>query len=331
MKKSTGWGSLVLRPYQVMCLICYGGRGSSGKMPPEIKKISNCIRRNPDQPFTLACNAGDVYSYQNPGVGDDTPEGRDYNLKRDLDILQKLDLPPGATLPARALLNSFFKMIKTPVGICGYDRVSSRHWRGCSRTRSGSYEQAVIQGLTVLIPPRTACLMETEKRKSVQDMYRKKALAIRPHVIMCAVGHYGKGDAVGNKEHNAMEFIDIIRKKPDIPVQLKRGADWMVCAPCPYRVVDMNACINVNGSGGLNNEWRDLRVLQKIGLQYGAILPARRLMNLILNLIPSTDDICRKHNPTHSAWWDPCSEREEQDYRTGRAMLARELGIRLTH
>ena len=41
-----------------------------------------------------------------------------------------------------------------------------------------------------------------------------------------------------------------------------------MCAPCPSRAAKCNGCVNNKGSGGLPNQMRDLRVLQKLGLHY---------------------------------------------------------------
>ena len=55
--------------------------------------------------LTLVCNAGDVYGYQDPGIGDDTSEGADYNRKRDLDVLQIHEVYCNQPLPPRVLAN----------------------------------------------------------------------------------------------------------------------------------------------------------------------------------------------------------------------------------
>jgi hypothetical protein len=67
--------------------------GEGDDVPKEeiSKKIADAVRENPDMPVTLRCNAGDVYVYQDLGTADDSPDGADFNRKRDFDILQKLD------------------------------------------------------------------------------------------------------------------------------------------------------------------------------------------------------------------------------------------------
>jgi len=112
---------------------------------------------------------------------------------------------------------------------------------------------------------------------------------------------------------------------------MARGADWMMCAPCPRRVPELNACANVLGSGGLSNEKRDLDMLQRLGLQFGSTMGARELYRLIFDRIPSTADICKREGSTcPSVWWDGCGESNlEQgnaNYEAGRRELLRQLG-----
>ena len=124
---------LVLRPFQALCVVCSTGEGDGAPKDEKLEAIGATVRGNPDIPVTLRCNAGDVYVYQDPGADEDTPEGADFNRKRDLDILQKLDLAPGSTLPARTLFNAVLKTVTTVAGVCSYDAVTSDAWRGCPK------------------------------------------------------------------------------------------------------------------------------------------------------------------------------------------------------
>ena len=127
---------------------------------------------------------------------------------------------------------------------------------------------------------------------------------------------------------NLPELLQIIlTERPDLPVTLVRGADWMMCAPCPRRVPELNACVNVAGSGGLSNELRDLDLLELLGLHYGDTLPARELYLLLLDRVPLTTLVCARDNPGLSVWWDNCGARDHADaqgnanYRKGREEL----------
>ena len=76
-------GKITLRPYQLLCVFCAVGEKGSTPTEGPLARTVIAIQKNPDVPVTLCCNAGDVYVYQDPGTGEDTPEGSDYNRKRD--------------------------------------------------------------------------------------------------------------------------------------------------------------------------------------------------------------------------------------------------------
>jgi hypothetical protein len=321
---------LTLRPYELLCLVCRLGDERPGD-GERLAQAAAAIRETPDLPVTLRCNAGDVYLYQDPGDEADTPDGAEYNLKRDLDVLQRLDLAPGSTLPARTLLIRLLRKVPTVAGLCGYEAATGEAWRGCVRWTSGAYERGHARGVDALIPPRDADEMVRDKVASVEALRRADCLTIRPHVLMCCVCSFGGYD--GKREplaaDNIVEFIEVVRERPETPIRLVRGADWMVCAPCPTRVADINACVNVEGSGGLSNEKRDADLLQLLGLTYGATLPARELCQLLFERVPTTVPVCARDNARDSVWWDGCGEANltagNPGYEKGRALLMEEL------
>jgi hypothetical protein len=325
--------TISLRPYQLLCILCSFGEENPNLKDEKIKKVFEAIGENPDIPISLRCNAGDVYIYQDPGTEEDTAEGSEYNRKRDLDILQRLDMAPGDTLPARTLLLRLIKMVPTVSGICGYGTTTSEAWRGCQKAKSGYYEKGREIGITAIIPPRSEEEMAMEKERSLAVMYSAKEITVRPHILLCAVCQYGGGTRPPFKPDNLPEFIEmILTKKPDIPVKMAKQADWLMCAPCPALVPKLNACVNVLGSGGLSNEKRDLDTLQRLGLTYGSVMPATKLYQLIFERIPTTQNICkRENNHTPSVWWDGCGEanceKGNENYEKGRE----ELMEKLTH
>jgi hypothetical protein len=318
--------ALPVRPYQLLCLPCAQGHPLDGPEGAAVARLQQAIREFPDRPLTLVCAAGDVYAYQDPA---DPRAHSEFQRKRDLDILQRLDLAPGSTLPARTLLYRVLKAIPTVCGLCGYEGESSLAWSGCPRAFAGHYEQGHALGIGAVIPPREPEEMQREKAASVAGM-AGGPLAIRPHVILCAVCNYGANDGhpAPLAADNIVEFIDIIRRHPETPVRLARGADWMICAPCPQRVADLNACVNVAGSGGLSNEKRDLDVLQKLDLTYETVLPARELLLRIFAVMPTTAEVCARDNPPLSVWWDGCGEANcsagNAGYDKGRRLLLEE-------
>jgi hypothetical protein len=300
---------ITLRPYQLLCLICSLGEHDAPPQGGKLNEVLQTIRATPDTPLRLCCNAGDVYVYQDPGTADDTPEGRDFNRKRDLDILQRMNWPPGVTLPARTAILCLMKHITTVAGICGYDAVTSAAWRGCAKAHSGCYEKGLQKGIAALIPPRSEAEMVREKEKSIQALNSAQRVTVRPHILLCAVCQYGGGLRPPYKADNLPELLDLIlHKNPDVLITLARQADWMMCAPCPQRVPELNACVNVLGSGGLSNEKRDLDLLQKLGLEFGSTLRAAELFRRIFEQVRTTQELCQRSNPCPSVWWDGCGE-----------------------
>jgi len=123
---------------------------------------------------------------------------------------------------------------------------------------------------------------------------------------------------------------------PNVKIKLVPGVDWMICAPCPSREPRLNACIHVEWHGRLANQLRDLRMLQKIGLKYGASMKAKDLYKLILK-IKTTNEICALEGVFPSVWEDGCGVnnlnwtkegKENEVYKKGREMLIDALGIK---
>ena len=322
---------LTLRPYQLLCAICALGREEPGPGEETIVGVLAAVRADPDAPIALCCNAGDVYAYQDPGTADDTPEGADFNRKRDLDILQRLDAPPGATHPARIWLAMLLKRIPTVAGLCAYDKTTSEAWKGCARAGSGAYERTWKKGLDAIVPPRSEAEMAREKRASIEALKSAKEVTVRPHILVCSVCQYGGGTRPPFKPDNLPELVEmILTSRPDVPIKLVRGADWMMCAPCPSRVVGLNACVcGAVKTGGLYNEVKDLNVLQRLGLTYGDAMKARELYRLIFEEIPSVTGVCAldvEGKAEDSIWRDGCGGKPHPAYDKGRKELLKKLG-----
>jgi len=301
---------LQARPYQLLCVICRHGGADEAHVSPRAREIATCLRQTPDAPICIRCNAGDVYCYQDPGTAEDSPEGEDFNRKRDLDILQRTDWVPGVTLPARAAFLSILKHIPTVVGVCGYEEVTGECWRGCANAGTGAYERGQQAGIAALVEPRGVQEMAEEKRRSIEALEAAAEVTIRPHILLCAVCQYGSGLRPPSADDNLPELMQLIlHRKPDLRIRMARQADWMMCAPCPNRAPGLNACVNVLGSGGLSNEKRDLDMLQVLGLHFGSVMAARDLYRLIFRRIPTTQGICaREGSQSPSVWWDGCGE-----------------------
>jgi hypothetical protein len=320
---------MTVRPYQLACLICRKGRGE--QKDDRIGELGRLIREDPNRPLMLVANIGDAYAWQDPGHADDTPEGADFNRKRDLDILHRLDLAPGAILPARVLLKRMMMRMPTVRGVCGYERVTGPAWRGCAKAFNGDYERGVATGGTSLIPPRSREEMRAEKERSIAALRQAHTVRIRPHILMCAICQYANGTRPPYPEDNLPEFFQMVLEGRELDVELVPHADWDMCAPCPSRVPAFNGCVTGRlQCAGTYNEMKDLEVLQALGLTYGTVMPARSIFKLILERIPQARGCCaltKVDVPEYSVWKDACSDAVgPTGYDRGRVMLWKEFG-----
>ena len=318
-----------VRPYQLSCLICRAGRGE--RKDDRIGEIGRLIREDPDRPLTLVANIGDAYAWQDPGHAEDTPEGADFNRKRDLDMLHRLDLAPGATLPARMLVKRLMMRMPTVRGVCGYEQVTGPAWRGCAKAFSGDYERGVADGGTTLIPPRAKEEMCAEKERSIAALERAYTVRIRPHILLCAICQYANGTRPPFAEDNLPEFLQMVLQGRELKVELVPQADWDMCAPCPSRVPAINACVTGRlQCAGTYNEMKDLEALQALGLTYGTVMAARAIFKLVLERIPQARGCCaltKVDVPDYSVWKDACSTAVgPTGYDRGRVMLWQEFG-----
>jgi len=323
-----------VRPYQLMCAICSLG----GPLPDDgrsvwIDQLLERVKLDPDTPLTIVCNAGDLFAYQDPGTEQDTPEGADYNRKRDLDILQRMNWPPGITLPARVVFMSLFPLkgrplpIPSAMSICGFGS-KDPGWEGCVKTQSGDYEKGLARGVAAIIPARSKVEMAHAKQATLEAMRSADEITMRPHLLLCAVCQLAADIRPPFEPDNLPEFLQmILHERPEAKVRFVPHADAMMCGPCPQRVPGKLGCTNVSGSGGLSNEKRDLDVLAQMGLHFGSVMKVRDLYRLIFERVSSSMSTCSRpgSGPT-SVWWDrgcgdPDPRTRHQLFETGRDQL----------
>lgn len=130
---------LFVRPHHLMCLSCWyaGGKNQSPRPNDTLFEIWQRIRREPDVPITLvegtcmACDCCDGFHPPNGRCVHSCGLIRDY--KKDLNVLQKLGLMPGATMKARELFVLLFRCIPSTRDICAYGDgvVQSEEWKIC--------------------------------------------------------------------------------------------------------------------------------------------------------------------------------------------------------
>jgi hypothetical protein len=254
-----------------------------------------------------------VYRYQNPGHADDTHEGGLFNAKRDLDILQKLDLVPGDIRPAIDLFERLLTKIPQSRGICGYPTRTSDTWRGCAQAGRANYEKGRALGIQAIIPSRDPQEKAQSKRVSAAAIYQAQVLQIRPHHLLCmCCFHGGKDKLAPIAEDNLFEAIDVIQKHPNIPLTLIAGV-CMICPPCGQYDPKNKLCLG-GRSMALRDQKKDLDVLQKLGLKYGDTLPARKLYQLVFERISSVREICAYGDGEARALeWSICSGAEKEN------------------
>jgi hypothetical protein len=342
---------VALRPFQLLCAICRIGEGHTEKDCDKIKQI----RENPDIPVTLVCNAGDIFAYQDPDTSEDNHGSFEFNRKRDLEILQRIDLPPGVILPARIILHRIWDRIESPTGICDCGDMASDSCKGCPKANSGYYEKGREISLRYAVPgwntrldfsesdlagtqgaiiiPRTKEERAKAKEESIRAMYKAEAISVRPHILLCAICQYGLGERPPFETDNLPEMLQYILKKPDAKIRIAEAADWMMCAPCPS-MNKYGACYNVKGRAGLTSQLRDVRVLHKLELAYGDVINAQELYRRIIERIPTTAPICGTISHGVEAplvWDDECGHHSESlpEYVEGRKLLAKEFGVTL--
>ena len=136
-------------------------------------------------------------------------------------------------------------------------------------------------------------------------MYEADRLKIRPHHLMCMTCFYGRQAFEPIPEDNLYEAIDIIQKNPEIPVELVCGT-CMICPPCYNYDPETGHCISPYAMA-VRDEFKDLSVLQVLGLTYGDVLPARELYTMLFDKIPSQTQICGYGNgEVTSPEWTVC-------------------------
>lgn len=317
------FGSIDIRPYQMLCLICRLGRRDTNERyyhEARLIEVEAAIRANPITPLTLRCNTETVFRYQNPGREYDTPEGEMYNDLRDLTILQRLGAKPGDTLPAIDLFSRVFESIPSCQGICWYPEEEAPGWPRCRWAESGNYERGFAMGIGSMVPLRDEEDKQRVKKASAEDCLRAERLRIRPHHLLCMTCFYGRSETlVPIQEDNLCECIQAMQRNPDIPVELVHGP-CMICPPCRQYDAASNLCIG-GMSMGLRDDKKDLDTLRRLGLRYGDVLPARELLRRLYDAVEDTTEICGYGDGVErSVEWRVCyGPNGSEPYRRGRA------------
>jgi len=139
---------LLIRPHHLICMTCFFGDHMDKFEPIDednLYEVIDIMRKNPNIPVTLVrgccmiCPPCPDYDVKNNlCVGSNSMSLRDE--KKDLDVLQQLDLQYGNTLPAKELYALLFKKIYSTKQICGYGdgAVRAPEWSVCGSPK-GKY------------------------------------------------------------------------------------------------------------------------------------------------------------------------------------------------
>src|SRR5690606_22625462 len=98
-------------------------------------------------PLALRCPSHDSFGFQSPSGGADHADDACFRQKQDMEVLFRMDLAPGTTLPARIAVARARKACTSVSGICGYGESTSPAWHGCPLAGTGLYERARETGL----------------------------------------------------------------------------------------------------------------------------------------------------------------------------------------
>lgn len=321
-----------VRPYQLMCLICRTGRrdGQSYFFESKLDELAGIIAGDMNRPLFITCNCVGAYAWQNPGRAYDTPEGQEFNDRRDLAILRDLNMIPGTAQPASDVMRKIYKHIKTGDDICALKDGGGGQWNGCRFAASGNYERGIQAGEGRLLPP---CRSDGERRhckhQSAEQLYRERKLRIRPHhlvCIACIINGRKPNEMEPLEGDNAYEVAEIVQHDPDIPVELVEGP-CMLCLPCAGYNPVRHIC-NAGIAMGLRDGKKDLDFLMLLGLKFGDVLPARTLYRKLFEALSSTKDLCgRGHEAAKVDEWLSCGEDGNESYLSSKAVKLHISGL----
>lgn len=297
---------LTVRPHHLMCLFCRRGGGT----PPDLEAwgLDEVLAR-------IAANRNVLLTLQTAfncmgGPGNEPTLYDPATRRKDLQVLQQLNLAPGDTRPAHWLLRDYVpKYLPTLWNICDLGGATGPAWSECPECRTGAYQKGLQ---ATIVPLRPAAEMDECKRWSCEQVETTERLRIRPHHLLCIFDFWGTHTDAPISGDNLWEPLIRMRDNPDIEVELVEGA-CMVCPPCHGWDPEHNTCDTLCG---LRDRLKDLNTFQKLGLAPGDVRTARELYDLIWERITDIRQICGNMNRDVLEWNDCAGVR---DGRLGKA------------
>lgn len=283
---------VVLRPHHLLCLFCLKGGGD----PPDrdewkLDEVLGKIQEDRNLLITLqtAFNC----------IGGPTTQPTMYDpatRRKDLQVLQKLNLAPGDTRSAYWLLSlALPRFIPTLWNVCNLNGESGPAWKECPVAHTEAYHRGTQAGVC---PVRSAEEMASAKAESCQEIEKCERLRIRAHHLLCIMAFWGRFLDEPIAADNLWEPLVRMRENPDIEVELIEGA-CQVCPPCSVFDPKREIC---DGACGLRDRLKDLNTFQRLGLAPGDVRTARELYDLIYERIDDISQICGGNNPDNIEW-----------------------------
>lgn len=140
-----GADTLVIRPTHLLCLLCQRHR-TDVIIEDNLIELRDRMEADPEVPVRITegcCMVCDPCQVFHPGENV-CYHGHPKNILRDLLILEKLDLAPGAVLPARELYQRIYDRIDSTMEVCawGDELNSTPFWAPCGGCRDRAIERA---------------------------------------------------------------------------------------------------------------------------------------------------------------------------------------------
>ena len=281
---------LELRACQLLGVVCRkGGVECPLICDEDARAFLDAVERDPSLAIRLTTPVDQLPHYTMQTPADEAALQADaLDRKRDLDVLQQLGLMPGDTRRARWLFELLFQRIATPDGICAYDTPG---WEGCPYARSGAYASVRERGPHAVVYQRPQAEKDEARRQSAERIANDPVLVVRSHHVMCMACWYngGEGPLAMRPEDTIWELWQRIQRDPEVPLKLVEGC-CEACFCCDGYHPETTRC--VHGGGLIRDYKKDLDVFQKLGLQPGAVMPAREFLDLLFSRIKETTEVC---------------------------------------
>jgi len=285
---------VTLRPHHLMCLYCLKGGGD----PPDreewkLDEVLEKIGKDRNLLITLqtAFNC----------IGGPTTQPTMYDpatRRKDMQVLQKLNLAPGDTRSAYWLLElAIRRFIPNLWGICNLGGETGPAWKECPVAHTEAYHQGIEAGIA---PLRSEEEKAEAKRVSCEEIEKCGRLRIRAHHLLCIMAFWGRYLDEPIAADNLWEPLVRMRENPDIEIELIEGA-CQVCPPCGVYDPKRGIC---DGGCGLRDRLKDLNTFQRLGLAPGDVRTARELYDMIWARITDIRQICGGNNPVNVEWAD---------------------------